>query len=194
MKKSPWGNLLLSILTALCALPLLVSSLYLASAVASRPEIIDMPPVEIVSLLNSYYFFWSLLFVFPAFLVLRLIAARVYAAAGWTLAGQGLYQHSALSKLIEIHPPVIRGCASKWWQRCWKVAFFSMAYAVLIVFSTIPLVSQFFAAKPPGLRWLSHPMVQLPLYRHIPKPLGKAAASIHGHEQGGFIAWLDDEE
>ena len=39
-----------------------------------------MAPADMLKLLNTY-FFWACLFVFPAYVLLRLVAARIYAAA-----------------------------------------------------------------------------------------------------------------
>ena len=194
IRRSPWGSLLLGILTALCGFPLVFSSLYLSTAAATQPDLLELPPVQIVSFLNTYYFFWALLFVFPAFFVLRIFAARLYAAASWALALQGRYSHPVLNDIVVTRPPALCSRGRKYWRRCWKTAVFATAYAALVVFAALPLLSQFSATVPVAKRWLIHPMVQMPMYRHIPEPLEKAAQSAFAHEEGGFITWLDDQE
>ncbi|BDS07142.1 hypothetical protein NT6N_21820 [Oceaniferula spumae] len=190
ISRSPWGNLLLAVLTTLSGLPLILSALYLSTAAASKPVLLEMPPVEIVAFLNSYYFLWAMLYVFPAFVMLRLLAARIYAKAAWSLASEGKYHHGDLPSHLEIRPPKMGG---KWPRRAWKSLVISTAYASLVAFAMQPLFSQF-AAAVPVKRWLLHPMVQLPVHRHIPQPLQEAASSRYGHESGGFISWLDDQE
>ena len=41
-----------------------------------NPKLADLTPAETIQFLNRY-FFWSALFVFPAFVALRLVAARI---------------------------------------------------------------------------------------------------------------------
>jgi len=193
ISSSPWGNFLLAVLTALSGMPFMASALYLSTAAASKPELLEMPPVEIMAFLNFYYFVWALLFVFPVFAILRLLAARIYAKASWSLAKTGRYKHSELPEGFEITPPKITSKKRKWLRRGWKSIVLSAAYASLVMFAFLPLLSQFSAAVPVK-RWLVHPMVQLPLHRHIPKPLQRAAESRHARDEGGFISWLDDQD
>ena len=192
--ETPWGSLFMAFLTALCGLPFVLSALYLSSAVATNPELLELPPVEIVEYLNSYYFLWGALYVFPAFLLLRLLAARIYAIACWQLSHQGRYLHPEIDQLVTITPVLIRGRIGRYWQRIWKTTVFSTCYIALLGFSALPLISQFSAALPATKRWLVHPMVQFPFHHHIPLPLQEAAKSAFAHEQSGFISWLDAQE
>lgn len=189
--RAPWGGMLLAGLTAVFGLPFVASSFYLSTAVATRPELLEMPPAAIVGFLNSYYFLWAVLFVFPAFLIIRLLAAAVYARAARSLAKEGRYSHEHLT--VEIHPPDIRHRTIKWLFRTAKLTALGATYAALVAFSFLPLISQFSNAIPVK-RWLLHPMVQVPLHRHIPKPLQQASSSRHANEPGGFMLWMDEQE
>src|SRR5438309_2879309 len=45
-----------------------------------NPKLADLTTAQTIQVLNTY-FFWSAFFVFPAFVLLRLVAARIYGTA-----------------------------------------------------------------------------------------------------------------
>ena len=63
-----------------------------------NPALVDATPTEVRSIL-SRYFFWSALIVFPAFVALRLAAARIYSSALLRAVRRGSIRESALASV-----------------------------------------------------------------------------------------------
>ena len=96
--------------------------------------------------------------------------------------------------MVCCRPPVLRGRGMRWLRRSWKATAYTASYVALMFFAALPLVSQFSAAEPPVKRWFSHPLVQLPHFHHIPKPLRQASKSVFANEEDGFVLWLEEQE
>src|SRR6185503_21330953 len=77
----------------------------------------DLTPAQTIQVLNSYYFWWAL-FVFPAFVLLRLVAARIYGTAMLKAVQTGSVAHDTLAEiewqtlhrldLLRVDPPRLR--------------------------------------------------------------------------------------
>ena len=63
-----------------------------------NPALLDASPVEVRSILNRY-FFWSALVVFPAFVILRLAAARIYSSSLLRALRRGSIPESSLGSV-----------------------------------------------------------------------------------------------
>ena len=70
----------LASLYALCSIPILILSSLVMFLPNINPKLADLTPAQSIQVLNSYYF-RSALFVFPAYVLLRLVAARIYGSA-----------------------------------------------------------------------------------------------------------------
>ncbi|PYJ99617.1 MAG: hypothetical protein DME23_09155 [Verrucomicrobia bacterium] len=87
----------LAALYALCSLPILVLMSVVIFLPNVNPELADATPAQTIHLLNSY-FFWSALFVFPAFVLLRLVAARTYGSTLLRALQSGAVGQDALAE------------------------------------------------------------------------------------------------
>src|SRR5206468_573296 len=67
----------LATLYTACSVPMMVLASVVMFLPNINPKLAELTPAETVQVLNRYYF-WSALFVFPAFVLLRLVAARLY--------------------------------------------------------------------------------------------------------------------
>ncbi len=182
----------LATLCVLCSVPLMI----LASAVMFlpniNPKLADLTPAQTIQFLNSYYF-WSALFVFPAFVMLRLVAARIYGSALLKAVQGGAISQDALAEnewralhrldLLRIEPPRIR-------HPVWRIAAWAGTRAGRATFGFLTglawfiFIAQFYVAQFLNYRgapvWLNQTLVQLPWSRHIPATLK--------HPWGDFIA------
>jgi len=140
---------------------------------------------EAIKHLNAYYL-WCALLVIPAFLFLRWLAARNY-AAGITNAIKcgsiGAYalsdfERGALGRLnlLEVTLPPERHVLLRLAARLWRFTMRSAAVAAMLLVWILFLfelyVSQFFNHIP-GMGWLNHCLVQLPWFHYVPAHLTK---------------------
>ena len=137
---------------------------------------------EIVSFLNAYYFLWAAFFIVPGFVLLKLIAGRIYASASYdaivtsrwqkdevTDRERQIFEHAQVAE----KPPALPGLMQT------SLAAFSLigrlflratTFLLLLLLALELYVAQFFTFEP-ATNWLRQPMVQLPWYRSIPKHL-----------------------
>lgn len=173
----------LATLYVLCSVPLMI----LASAVMFLPNIspklADLTPAQTIQVLNGYYF-WSALFVFPAFVMLRLVAARTYGSALLKAVQGGAISQDALAEnewqamhrldLLRVEPPRIR-------HPVWRIAAWAGTRAGRATFGFLTglawfiFIAQFYVAQFVNYRgapvWLNQTLVQLPWFHHIPASL-----------------------
>ena len=62
-----------------------------------NPKLADLTTAQTIQVLNTY-FFWSAFFVFPAFVLLRLVAARIYGTALLKAVQTGAVPQDALAE------------------------------------------------------------------------------------------------
>lgn len=139
---------------------------------------------EVLEALQNY-FFLAALFVFSAFVWVRLAAARIYAAAlvegvraGAVLPDAlGERERTTLSRLDLLHTepaasrhPIVRAVRGTT-RLAWRTA--AVAAAALVWFSFVAqiFVSEFLNYHP-LVGWLNQPLVQLPWFRYVPAALG----------------------
>ncbi len=191
----------LATLYVLCSVPLMI----LASAVMFlpniNPKLADLTPAQTIQVLNGYYF-WSALFVFPAFVMLRLVAARIYGSALLKAVQGGAISQDALAEnewralhrlgLLRIEPPRIR-------HPVWRIAAWAGTRAGRATFGFLTglawfiFILQFYVAQFLNYRgapvWLNQTLVQLPWFHHIPAGLKNPWGDFIAATVIVFIAW-----
>lgn len=147
----------------------------------------EMLPSEIISYLNSFYFWWAFLFIAPCFVLLKLAAGRIYASATYSAVTEGAWpkedligtEQKAFEKAPVTHSPpplpnlMNRGLAA--FSRLGRCILGVLTFLLLLGFSFQLYVGQFLNFEP-SANWLRQPMVQLPWFHKIPEPLQKAAS------------------
>jgi hypothetical protein len=147
-------------------------------------------PQQLIQFLNGYYF-WSALLVFPAFVLLRFVGARVYAGAlldafqSDQLPASSLAQNEqeALEQLGLLHVrPKPQGKffvrAVAWFAtRAGRVAATILLVWLWFVFVAQIFIGQFVNHHPLG-GWLNQPVVQLPWFHYLPPTLKNSAGEM----------------
>ena len=135
---------------------------------------------ELVVKLN-HYFFWCALYVFPAFALLRGVAARIYASAvveglrdGWIChESLGSFEARALERLNLVYPrprpdrhPVLKIVT---WAgtRLGRGVSYTLLFFVWFAFVAQTYIGEFLKFNSFPV-WVVHPLVQLPWFRQIP--------------------------
>ncbi len=158
-----------------------------------NPSLSQATDAQIVKILETY-FFWSSLFVFPAYVVLRLAAARIYASALLQAVQSGRVTLTSL-KAGEQEDLEHLGLSTRREQRRIPVALKPLLWLLrttvktATIFIWFTFVSQIFIREffnyHPQRGWLNQPLVQLPWFQHVPeglhapKPAGQGE---HRHE------------
>jgi hypothetical protein len=157
------------------------------------PEVAALPPAEAVKTSQSFFGF-AALFLFPAFVALRLLAARVYAnglrdawqagALGEDALGEAEWH--ALRRLGLLTP---RPAPERVWfvrlaawlaTRAGQVTAAAVVFAGWFVVSFFITVSEFINRTEMGRGWWNQPMIQLPWFDYTPgrlRALAKEAAA-----------------
>lgn len=143
----------------------------------------DLSDSELLSFLSSY-FIWASVFLFPAYVFVRWIAARIYAKALVALVQDGDLKAADLETqereelralgLLEIRTKSKRHVlieAAGWAG----TRFGRMASTAIALVFWFLVVAQIFAAQffnhLPVQGWLNQPLIQVPWYRYIPSHL-----------------------
>lgn len=175
-------------------LVLMVMSSFLGFLPEALPELLEATPPEQLAFLQRYFIVCGL-FVFPAHVVLRCWAAKIYAGALLHAYGRGLLRFGDLRpfeqemfhklQLAQSTPPRASKLLSPR-QRQWllslpgRVTTGFLAAFLWFVLAAETYVAQFINYQDTA-RWLNHPLIQLPWFHHIPGHL-KAAAK--DYEEG----------
>ena len=145
-----------------------------------NPALLEATPLEVTSILNRY-FFWSALLVFPAFVVLRLAAARIYASSLLRAVRRGSIAESSLGSaertvlkeldLLQVEARVHPAMTSRLFGGAGKAVLRTfvtvLTGAVWFSFFALVFVGQFFTYQG-SIGWLNQPLVQLPWFRYLP--------------------------
>ena len=173
----------LGVLYAAASLPLVVFKVLPAYFSHMKPALSDAPAAEVLRLLNRYHF-WVALVVFPAFVILRLVAARIYASALLSATQRGAVTEDELGEaewealhrldLLQIKPQPVRHVFVR--MVAWAGSRAGRAVAtVLLALVWFAFVAQIYASEfmnyHPGIGFLNQPLVQLPWFRYIPSAL-----------------------
>ena len=182
-----------------------VPIMVLASAVMFLPQINpqlnDLASAQAGAVLDSY-FFWSAAFVFPAFVFLRCVAARIYGSTLLKAVQTGAIAEDVLGEhewrtlhrlnLLQIQPephrhPALRAIA---WAatRAGRITFGFTSGLVWFTFVAQIFIMQFFNyLGAPG--WLNQPLVQLPWFHHVPDTLKNPWGDIFFAALVVFLCW-----
>jgi hypothetical protein len=146
----------------------------------SAEQLMALPYDQVVQSLNQYYL-WCALLILPAFVLVRWLAARNYAAGIALAIKRGLiaafglsdFERGALARLnmLEPAPAPPRHILLRMVARIWRFGLRSAAitaiFLVWVIYIFELYVAQFFHYIP-GVGWLNHCLVQLPWFHFIP--------------------------
>lgn len=173
--------------TGLC-LPVTILKILPAFFTQINPELANVSATRALEIAKGYYF-WSAFLVFGIFVSLRLVAARIYAAAVVDSLQAGTIHEEALGEnewealhrldLLQYNPrrswhPVVEAIA---WLGT-KFGRFTTGFALFLAwFSFVGqiYVSEFFIKMELGKGWLNQPLVQLPWFNYTPNSLRQEA-------------------
>jgi len=200
----------LAVLYALCSVPLLILGAIVMFLPNINPKLADLTPARTIQVLNSY-FFWSALFVFPAFVALRLVAARIYGTALLKAVQTGVVHQSALAEnerqalhrleLLQVEPPRLRHPVLRivTWAgtRAGRITFGFLTGLIWFGFIVELYIVQFFNYRGAQV-WLNQPLVHLPWFHHMPAALKNpwgdfllaAAVVFLGWRLAKVVRWL----
>ena len=189
--------LLLAALYAIVSIPVTIlktAPYFLYDSFATKhgyaASLANPDPQQLIQFLNGYYF-WSALLVFPAFVLLRLVAARIYASALLDSIQTGRLPVTSLAdherdvlerlELLQVRPRPQRHYFVR------AVAWFAtrtgrVAATILLIWFWFAFVAQIFIGQflnyhPLG-GWLNQPLVQLPWFHYLPPALKNSAGEI----------------
>ena len=181
--------LMISVLYLLLAAPVMILRAamphFWKAEKLSTEELAALSHAEIIGNLNQF-FFWCALFIVPAYLFLRWLAARNYAVGVRTAIRQGLvgvyslsdYERLVLGRLqlLDVSLPPQRHVLLRITARLWRFGLRGAAIVLMLFVWVLFLfelyISQFFHYIP-GVGWLNHCLVQLPWFHYIPGHLAK---------------------
>jgi hypothetical protein len=148
--------------------------------IGQQPQYADMTNPQLLQALNRYFFAAALL-IFPLYVYLRVLAARIYArgilrgiqTGEITVADLAPKERVELQRLnlIQVNPPRSRHVLLRVATSTTSLAFFVGGLFVtgLLWFSFVAqiYISEFFMYHQ-ALAWVNQPLVQLPWFRYIP--------------------------
>ena len=183
--------LVLAGLYALAGLPVMAAESAIYFLGNNNPAIEDLNALELYHYLNAYLFWICLLVIFPAFVFLRLAAARIYASAmreaiesgdadkarpsefeGNAFRALGIAERPRRERSLPTRFVLWTGSLSGRVTAAILCAFLWFAFAVQ------PVVQQFIIAQPGLKGFLNRPLVQLPWFHRVPKHLADEAAEV----------------
>jgi hypothetical protein len=143
-------------------------------------QLMALPHDQVVQSLNRYYF-WCALLILPAFVFVRWLAARNYAAGTAIAIKTGLiaafglsdFERGALARLNMLEPApalprhILLRLAARTWRFGLRTAAMTAVFLVWLIYVFELYVCQFFHYIP-GVGWLNHCLVQLPWFHFIP--------------------------
>jgi hypothetical protein len=148
----------------------------------------DFTPKQVVKFLNGYFFAAAFL-VFPLYVLLRVLAARIYARGVLLGVQRGEIQVTDLTpkermelirlNLIQVNPPrsrhVLLHVATSTTSMALFVAGLFATGLIWFTFVAQIYISEFFNYHE-VIAWLNQPLVQLPWFRYIPSHAQNPAA------------------
>jgi hypothetical protein len=148
-----------------------------------NPALADLSAARALSALNHYYF-WCALAMFPAYVALRVVAGRIYAAAIVRAVQLGQTTDSSLHRverdalqrlgLLELRPKAQRSALVRFvtWSttRAGRVGATTALIFLGFVLVAENYISEFVCYHG-ALGWLNQPLVQLPWFHYIPATL-----------------------
>lgn len=152
------------------------------------PQWKDASPAQALEISNRFYFL-AALGLFPTFVALRLLAARLYAHAlcqafqsgAITADDLGEAEWHALRRLdlLTPHPQPVRHWSvrlARWLAtRTGQLTAAAAVFLVWFGFSFLVAVSEFVCKTEWGRGWWNQPLIQLPWFDYTPQRLRQAA-------------------
>ena len=146
----------------------------------SAEQLMAIPHEQIVQSLNHFYF-WCALLILPAFVFVRWLAARNYAAGTAIAIKRGMiaafglsdFERGALARLNILEPApatprhIILRVAARAWRFGLRCAAITAIFLLWLIYIFELYICQFFHYIP-GVGWLNHCMVQLPWFHFVP--------------------------
>lgn len=171
--------LLLAALTSLFFVPVMILKTA-PTFIGQQPHYAEMTNPQLLKALNNYFFAAAFL-IFPLYVYLRVLAARIYArgilrgiqTGEITVADLAPKERVELQRLnlIQVNPPRSRHVLLRVATSTTSLAFFvgGLFATGLIWFSFVAqiYISEFFMYHQ-ALAWVNQPLVQLPWFRYIP--------------------------
>jgi hypothetical protein len=173
----------LAMLYSLVALPFTVLKTAPAFLANNNPVMAAWTEVEAGAFLERYWF-WAALYFFPAFVLLRIVAARIYASALLSQIQRGAMPEEALAEtewqalhrldLLRVQPPPTRHLLVR--LMAWAGSKTGRLVAgIITAFVWFTFVAQIFIGQffhyYPGVGWLNQPLVQVPWLAYLPAHL-----------------------
>ena len=166
-----------------------------------NPKLADLTTAQTIQVLNTY-FFWSAFFVFPAFVLLRLVAARIYGTALLKAVQTGAVHQDALGEsewhalhrleLLQVEPPRLRHPVLRivTWAgtRAGRITFGFLTGLIWFVFIAELYIVQFFNYRGAQV-WLNQPLGHLPWFHHMPAALKNPWSDFLVAAAIVFVAW-----
>ncbi len=152
-----------------------------------NPSLADRSPAELLKFAKTYYFY-SAFILFAAFVILRIAAARIYAASLLANLQSGALTEESLAEnewetlhrldLLTVPPQperhVLVRTAAWLGTRMGRIVTGFALFLVWFSFVGQVYISEFFMKSPNGRGWLNQPLVQLPWFNYIPNSLKQA--------------------
>ena len=202
--RSRWlGCMLLAALYFLLALPLNILKATPMFSPQNNARLAGLTDPEVIKHLNSF-FFWAALIALPAYVVLRVLAGRLYASGLLSLLRRGQVETGKLSELegevlkrLNLDEPAsprerhffVRFVA---WTTTRVGRIVSTVGLALIWFGFVAqiYVAEFFKHHLGARGWLNQPLVQLPWFHYLPARLKNPAEEVFGAAFLLLLGWL----
>lgn len=192
----------LALLYSLLALPLNILKTSPMFWMQKHPELVYVSDALLLKMLNDY-FFWCALLMLPAYVLLRVLAARVYASAIMASVQSGNIQPAALAVyeretldrlgLLETRPSRERHVFVRFlaWTgtRVGRVLGGAALFFTWFGFVAQIYIAEFFNYHG-GLGWLNQPLVQLPWFHYLPSRLKTPLGEVFFVLLAWFVALL----
>ncbi|MGV3772879.1 MAG: hypothetical protein ACO1QB_08255 [Verrucomicrobiales bacterium] len=179
----------LALLYTAVSLPFMVLKIVPGFFPQINPALVEVTPERALEI-SQQYFFWCGALLFPALLMLRLVAARIYASSMLALVQNGSISEYELGDAewitlhrlnhLEVRPQPSRHYLIKaaGWIGTRMGRAVSSLLLILIWFSFVSqvLISEFFIKTDAG--WLNQPLVQFPMFNYTPSQLKEGLPNI----------------
>ena len=177
------SSVALALLYSLFALPLNVLKTSPAFQPVANPALGNLTDLQVLKHLESYFFFCAIVML-PAYVILRLLAARIYASGILGLLQTAKIQPAELAplefetlqrlNLLEARPNPARHFFVRFitWTTT-RVGRIASTFALALIWFTF--VAQIYVTEflqyHSGLGWMNQPLVQLPWFHYVPARL-----------------------
>jgi hypothetical protein len=179
----------LAVLYTVISVPVTILKTIPAFFTQINPKLAELPATEALDFAKMYYFYAAIV-LFIGFLILRIVAAKIYASSLLACIQSGALPEDSLAEnewetlhrldLLTIKPAAPRHFLVR--TAAWlgtKVGRATTGFALFVVWFTFVAqihASEFFLKSPMGRGWLNQPLIQLPWFNYIPPALKEEAA------------------